>query len=165
LTQSANGEIDQTLGLARNVPTRISTVTLFLQMHIIRGPAYDILLGRPFDILTESTVKNFANEDQTSTIRDFKKGDLVLMRNTQIKKSLNRKMRPRYLELDGTAFHRPVATFRIIQYFARSSLDLPANFIDIDTARLREIEEEEEEEEDGEEEDPPIDDDEADDED
>ena len=29
-----------------------------------------ILLGRPFDILTESIVRNFANEDQTVTITD-----------------------------------------------------------------------------------------------
>jgi hypothetical protein len=37
---------------------------------VIREPAYDVLLGRPFDVLTESIVKNFANEDQTITIRD-----------------------------------------------------------------------------------------------
>jgi hypothetical protein len=41
-----------------------------LQIHVIWSPAYDILLGRPFDVLTESMVKNFANEDQTITIVD-----------------------------------------------------------------------------------------------
>jgi hypothetical protein len=65
--QSANGEVDQSLGLARNVPCKINSITLY---HIIRSPAYDILLGRPFDVLTESTVKNFPNEDQTITIVD-----------------------------------------------------------------------------------------------
>src|SRR6202453_2333947 len=62
---------------------------------------------------------------------DFQKGNLVLIRNTQIEKSLNRKMRARYLspliivsrnkggayiicELDGTVFHRPIAVFRVI---------------------------------------------------
>ncbi|ETW82280.1 hypothetical protein HETIRDRAFT_316937 [Heterobasidion irregulare TC 32-1] len=68
--QSANGEIDKSLGLARNVPFLIGDITLYLQVHIIRNPAYDVLLGRPFDILTESVVKNFANEDQTITISD-----------------------------------------------------------------------------------------------
>ena len=68
--QSANGDIDQSLSLSRNVPCRIGTVTLYLQIHVIRAAAYDILLGRPFDVLTESTVKNFANEDQTITITD-----------------------------------------------------------------------------------------------
>jgi hypothetical protein len=68
--QSANGSIDQSLGLSRNVPCKIGDITLFLQMHVIRDPAYHILLGRPFDVLTESVVKNYRNEDQTITIRD-----------------------------------------------------------------------------------------------
>ena len=57
-------------------------------------------------------------------------------------------MRPRYLgplfvvsctyggayiiaELDGTVFHRPVAAFRIIPYFARKSIPILTDFIDI----------------------------------
>jgi hypothetical protein len=72
--QSANGEIDKSLGLARNVPLRIGDITLYVQIHIIRSPAYDILLGRPFDILTESVVRNYANEDQMVTIFDPNSG-------------------------------------------------------------------------------------------
>ena len=55
--QSANGEVDQSLGLARNVAMRIGDITLYVQIHIICSPAYDILLGQPFDILTESVLK------------------------------------------------------------------------------------------------------------
>ena len=72
--QSTNGEVDQLLGLARNVPMTIGEITLYVQIHVIRSPAYDILLGRPFDILTESIVRNFANENQTITIRDPNSG-------------------------------------------------------------------------------------------
>jgi hypothetical protein len=68
--QSANGEVDKSLGLARNVPCTVGSVTLYLQIHVIRAPAYDILLGRPFDVLTESMVQNYSNEDQTITIAD-----------------------------------------------------------------------------------------------
>lgn len=68
--QSANGTTDWSLGLSRNVPFTIGSITLYMQVHIIRSPAYDILLGRPFDILTESIVRNYANEDQTVTITD-----------------------------------------------------------------------------------------------
>jgi hypothetical protein len=75
--QSANGTIDQSLGLARNVSFLIGSVTLYMQVHVIRSPAYDILLGRPFDILTESIVRNFANEDQTITINDPNTGTRV----------------------------------------------------------------------------------------
>ncbi|KAJ7645346.1 hypothetical protein B0H17DRAFT_1216053 [Mycena rosella] len=66
--QSANGSISSSLGLARNIPFRIGDITLYLQVHIVRNPAYDVLLGHPFDVLMQSTVRNFANKDQTITI-------------------------------------------------------------------------------------------------
>ena len=75
--QSANGNVNQSLGLSRNVPFQIGNITFYLQVHIIHSPAYDILLGRPFDILSESVVRNFANEDQTITIRDPNSGRSV----------------------------------------------------------------------------------------
>ena len=68
--QSTNGNVDHSLGLARNIPFVIRNLTLYMQVHVIRSPAYNILLGRPFDVLTESVVRNFRNEDQTITIHD-----------------------------------------------------------------------------------------------
>ncbi|KAF7288120.1 Integrase catalytic domain-containing protein [Mycena chlorophos] len=68
--QSANGAITPSLGLARNVPFKVGEITLYLQVHVVRNPAYDILLGRPFDVLTQSVVRNYGNDDQTITIRD-----------------------------------------------------------------------------------------------
>ncbi|KAG6873458.1 hypothetical protein C0992_008736, partial [Termitomyces sp. T32_za158] len=49
--QSANGTVDRSLGLAKNVECTIGDLTFYLQIHILRSPAYDILLGRPFDVL------------------------------------------------------------------------------------------------------------------
>ena len=66
--QSANSTLDYSLGLARHVPFQIAEITVYLQVHVIRDTAYDILLGRPFDVLTSSCVKNYSNEDQTITI-------------------------------------------------------------------------------------------------
>ena len=60
---SANGGVDQSLGLARNVPFVIGDITVYLQVHILRNLAYDILLGRPFDVLTQSIVRNFADKN------------------------------------------------------------------------------------------------------
>ena len=96
--------------------------------------------------------------DHAHTIRDydFEPGALVLMRHTQIEKSLNRKMRPRYTgplvvvsrnrggayvlcELDGSVLHRAIAAFRLIPYLARKSIQLPANFADISSKRLAEL--------------------------
>src|SRR6201996_2340910 len=100
-------------------------------------------------------------KEHANVIRDydFKRGDLVLMRNSAMDKSIGRKMRNRYLgplivisrnrggayilcELDGSVFHRPIAAFRVIPYLARKSLQLPKleDFLDIDTARLRDLE-------------------------
>ena len=72
--QSTNGEIDETLGLAHNVPIQIGEITLYRQFHIMRNPTYDILLGRPFDVLVESIVHNFKNESQMVTIHDLNTG-------------------------------------------------------------------------------------------
>jgi len=67
---SANGAVDSSLGLACNIPFNIGNLTFYMQAHVIRSPAYEILLGRPFDVLTESVVRNFANADQTITVHD-----------------------------------------------------------------------------------------------
>ncbi|KNZ72276.1 hypothetical protein J132_04070 [Termitomyces sp. J132] len=68
--QSTNGTMDQSLGLARNVPCTIGGITIYLQIHILRSPAYDILLGRPFDVLTRSTVNTISDIKTTITIMD-----------------------------------------------------------------------------------------------
>jgi hypothetical protein len=68
--QLANVNCNLSLGLAHNVPFLISSLTFYLQVHIVQLPAYDILFGWPFNILTESVIQNFANKDQTITIHD-----------------------------------------------------------------------------------------------
>jgi hypothetical protein len=69
--QSANGNCNLSLGLACNVPFLISSLTFYLQVHIVQSPAYDVLLGWPFNILTESVIQNSANEDQSITIHNL----------------------------------------------------------------------------------------------
>ncbi|SJL08034.1 uncharacterized protein ARMOST_11393 [Armillaria ostoyae] len=68
--QSANGQLEKTLGLARNVPFLFNDITVYLQVHIIASPAYKVLLGRPFDVLTESVIRNQADGGQIITITD-----------------------------------------------------------------------------------------------
>jgi hypothetical protein len=89
----------------------------------------------------------------------FKRGDLVLVRNTAIKSNLDRKMYDRFLgplvviersrggayviaELDGSVFDRKVAAFRVVPYLARRHIDLPKNlgeFIDVSDEKLEEL--------------------------
>jgi hypothetical protein len=71
---SANGSVNQLLGLAPNVSFLISDIMLCLQVHILHSPAYDILLGHPFNILTQSVICNFHDKNQTITIKDPNSG-------------------------------------------------------------------------------------------
>ena len=75
--QLANREVDETLGLTRNMLILVGDITLYVQFHIVQNPAYDVLLGQPFDILVESIVQNYSNEDQTITIHDPNSGRIA----------------------------------------------------------------------------------------
>ena len=77
--ESANRALEQTLGLARNVPLVFGHIVVYLQVHVIRQPAYKILLGRPFDSVTESLVKNEKDGSQTLTLTDPNTGERCAM--------------------------------------------------------------------------------------
>jgi len=63
--QSTNKTVEETLGLAKNVPFIFGDITVYLQVHILTDPAYKVLLGRPFDVLTESVIHNHRDGGQT----------------------------------------------------------------------------------------------------
>src|ERR1700677_2407557 len=141
-------------------PTLILSTTNLIARHMIalqkRSEDIEKLYSKVYRARLKAAIHFEKSHAKTIHNFDFKQGDLVLMCNTKIEKLLNRKMRPRYLgpliiisrnyegayilsELHGTVLHRPVAAFRVIPYFARKSIPLPKNFIDIDTARLQEL--------------------------
>ena len=66
--QSANGSLSQTCGLAKNVLFTLEDVTVLLQAHIMETAPYKILLGRPFNAITESTIVNDQEENQLINI-------------------------------------------------------------------------------------------------
>ncbi|KAJ3721793.1 hypothetical protein C8R42DRAFT_642250 [Lentinula raphanica] len=68
--QSANGTTNWSLGLAKDVPFRFGDVLAFLQVQVVDTPAYDFLLGRPFEVLMQATYKNFYSGDQHITLVD-----------------------------------------------------------------------------------------------
>ncbi|KAJ3871663.1 hypothetical protein F5051DRAFT_445961 [Lentinula edodes] len=68
--QSANGNTDWSLGLAKDVPFRFGDVVAFLQVQVVDSPAYDFILGRPFEILMQASYKNFLSGEQHLTLTD-----------------------------------------------------------------------------------------------
>ena len=66
--QSTNESLSQTCGLAKNVPFTLGDVTVLLQVHVMETAPYKILLGRPFDTITESTIINDQEGNQTISI-------------------------------------------------------------------------------------------------
>ncbi|KAJ4479472.1 hypothetical protein C8R41DRAFT_771990 [Lentinula lateritia] len=68
--QSANGNTDWSMGLAKDVPFRFGDVVAFLQVQVVDSPAYDFILGRPFEILMQASYKNFLSGNQHLTLTD-----------------------------------------------------------------------------------------------
>ena len=77
--ESANKSLEKTLGLAKNVPFVFGSITVYLQVHVIRNAAYRVLLGRPFDTITESVVKNSKDGSQSLTLTDLNTGERCKM--------------------------------------------------------------------------------------
>jgi hypothetical protein len=77
--ESANKSLEKTLGLAKNVPFMFGPITVYLQVHVIEKVAYKVLLGRPFDTITESEVKNSKDGSQSLTLTDLNTGERCVM--------------------------------------------------------------------------------------
>ncbi|KXN92718.1 hypothetical protein AN958_12396, partial [Leucoagaricus sp. SymC.cos] len=65
LIQSVSGHMEKTCGLAKDVPFHLGGIVVYLQVHILPNPPYQVLLGRPFDVLTQSQVQNTMDGGQT----------------------------------------------------------------------------------------------------
>jgi hypothetical protein len=72
--QSASGDITTSQGTAEMVPFRFGEITLYMQVHIFANTSYDVLLGRPWDVLTSSIVENFSDGGGKITLTDPSSG-------------------------------------------------------------------------------------------
>jgi len=66
--QSTNGSLSRMCGLARNIPFTLGGVMVLLQVHVMDAAPYTVLLGWPFDTITESRIVNNKEGNQTVCI-------------------------------------------------------------------------------------------------
>jgi Integrase zinc binding domain len=103
---------------------------------------------RRYEEIHKHTIKDY----------DFKPGDLVLIRNTRVEKSLDTKMATRYMgpmvvvrrtkggsylvcEMTGAMYHGKVGQFRVVPFEQRTSIDLPDNILELIDLTNEELEE------------------------
>jgi len=75
--QSANGSPSRLCGLARNVLFTLGGVMVLLQVHVMDAVPYIVLLGQPFDTITESRIVNDKEGNQTVCITCLNTGTKV----------------------------------------------------------------------------------------
>ena len=92
--ESANKSLERTLGLAKNIPFVFGPITVYLQVHVIEKVAYKVLLGRPFDTITESEVRNSKDGSQSLTLTDLNTGQRCVMQTHERGKSPTVLQRP-----------------------------------------------------------------------
>lgn len=68
--RSANGAINSTLGVVRDMPIELNGLVIYVQAIVLDNPPWQILMGRPFDVLVKSEVKNFENGGAIVTLHD-----------------------------------------------------------------------------------------------
>jgi hypothetical protein len=68
--ESASNHVEQTLGVARNVPFEVGGLKLFLQVHILENPPYRVLLGKPFERLGSVTMQTSEDGSAEIVIKD-----------------------------------------------------------------------------------------------
>ncbi|KAJ2934660.1 hypothetical protein H1R20_g2455, partial [Candolleomyces eurysporus] len=75
--ESANTTTSDTKGLIPNLKVTIGGCDFYLQVQVVDNASYDMLLGRPFHVLTEAMVRHFKNGDATATLTDPNTGAII----------------------------------------------------------------------------------------
>ncbi|KZT53331.1 hypothetical protein CALCODRAFT_404596, partial [Calocera cornea HHB12733] len=62
--ESANGSVDELIGVIHNLPVTIDDMVFYVQAYVLDNPPFDVLLGRPFQVLSSCKTTDFADGSQ-----------------------------------------------------------------------------------------------------
>lgn len=77
--EAANNTKSDTLGLVDYVTINFSGLDIHLRVQVVKEAPYELLLGRPFFVLTAATTVDFRNSDQHLTLNCPRTGDRVTL--------------------------------------------------------------------------------------
>jgi hypothetical protein len=75
--ETADGSVNSTIGVLENIPVTVGGIQYNLQLQVVDKAPFDLLLGRPFSALAETTVRNEADGSQALTLRHPSTGKAV----------------------------------------------------------------------------------------
>lgn len=70
----ANRMTSKSLGLMTDVAFRIGPLILYIQVQVMDSVPFEVLLGRPFQALTNCVTRDFADGQQRVTLQDPNSG-------------------------------------------------------------------------------------------
>ncbi|KZV80957.1 hypothetical protein EXIGLDRAFT_561234, partial [Exidia glandulosa HHB12029] len=68
--ETADGNVHTSRGVLENLPVTVGGIKYLLQVQVVDRAPFDLLLGRPFSTLAQTTVSNESNGNQTLVLRD-----------------------------------------------------------------------------------------------
>ncbi|KAF9440558.1 hypothetical protein P691DRAFT_687298 [Macrolepiota fuliginosa MF-IS2] len=68
--ESVNASKEMTLGLLQDLPIRIRSSVFYLQVQVFENAPYEMLLGRPFLMLTQAQTYHYSNGDSHIMLLD-----------------------------------------------------------------------------------------------
>ncbi|KAF8229492.1 hypothetical protein L208DRAFT_1286405 [Tricholoma matsutake] len=68
MMEAVNAMTSNTLGLIKNLKVSVGDFLYFLERQVVEKAGFEVLLGRPFTIVTQALTKDFCNGDQHITI-------------------------------------------------------------------------------------------------
>jgi hypothetical protein len=75
--ESSHGTVEKTIGVVRNYPIYIGTLVFYIQLQISDSLPCEVLLGRPFFMLTSAITQDYPNGTQDITLHNPNSGEVI----------------------------------------------------------------------------------------